>query len=64
MVALENFEGVRRAGWILVGDGEGVVGLDVVEAGAGDSGRRNGEVRGEPNESGDGLYVDGIAILR
>ena len=38
--------------WILDADGD-----------AGDSGRRKGEVRGEPKESGDGLYEDGIACL-
>ena len=33
----------------------GVVGRIVVEGEAGDSGRRKGEVRGEPNERGEGL---------
>lgn len=33
----------------------GVVGRIVVDGEAGDSGRRNGEVRGEPNERGEGL---------
>ena len=37
----------------------GVVGR-IVEGEAGDSGRRKGEVRGEPKERGEGLYVDGI----
>ena len=31
------------------------------EGEAGDSGRRKGEVRGEPKDRGDGLYEDGIA---
>jgi hypothetical protein len=39
----------------LVGEGVGVV-FRIVEGDAGDSGRLKGEVRGEPNESGEGLY--------
>ncbi len=41
----------------------GVVGrtVEAGEEGEGDSGRRKGEVRGEPKERGDGLYVGGIA---
>ena len=52
-------------------DGVGVVGRMATEGedgdcgrpscAAGDSGRRNGEVRGKPKESGDGLYVEGVA---
>lgn len=52
-----SLEGDWRGVWILVGDGEGVgvVGRREGEGEAGDSGRRNGEVRGEPKERGDGL---------
>lgn len=39
----------------LVGEVVGVVGRSVVDGDAGDSGRRKGEVRGEPNERGEGL---------
>lgn len=41
----------------------GVVGRTVHagEEGEGDCGRRKGEVRGEPKERGEGLYVVGIA---
>lgn len=39
----------------LVGEVVGVVGRSTVEGDAGDSGRRNGEVRGDPNERGEGL---------
>jgi hypothetical protein len=37
----------------------GVDGRMVVDGDAGDSGRLNGDVRGEPKERGDGLYVEG-----
>ena len=37
----------------------GVEGRMVVDVEAGDSGRRKGEVRGEPKERGEGLYVIG-----
>lgn len=63
-------EGLRGSG-VLVGDSVGVVGRIVAEGDDGDSGRRNcvagdsgrrkGEVRGEPNERGEGLYVDAVA---
>jgi hypothetical protein len=49
---------------VLVGDGAsclvGVVELRRGDGEAGDSGRRNGEDRGELKESGDGLYDAGI----
>lgn len=41
--------------WGFVGEMLGVVGLRAGEGEAGDSGRLNGEARGEPNERGDGL---------
>ena len=48
-------EGVR--GRVLEGDaGVGVVARPAGEGDAGDSGRRNGDERGEPKERGDGLY--------
>lgn len=46
---------------VLVGDCRGEVGRNDDD---GDSGRRNGEVRGEPKERGEGeegLYVAGMA---
>ena len=43
--------------WCLVGDGVGVM-ARAVDGDAGDSGRRNGDVRGEPKDNGEGLYVD------
>ena len=42
--------------WTLVGDGVGVV-ARTVDGEAGDSGRRNGELRGDPKDKGDGLNV-------
>lgn len=44
--------------WGFVGEMLGVVGLSAGEGEAGDSGRLNGEARGEPNERGEGLYVE------
>lgn len=41
-----------------VGEVVGVVGRSAVEGDAGDSGRRKGELRGDPNERGEGLYRD------
>ncbi len=40
----------------MVGDGVGVV-ARTVDGEAGDSGRRKGEVRGDPNDRGEGLKV-------
>lgn len=53
--------GVVVVFWSLEGEvsGVGVVGRMVGEGDEGDSGRRKGEVRGEPKERGEGLYVDG-----
>jgi hypothetical protein len=42
-----------------VGDCVGVV-VRTVDGEPGDSGRRKGDARGEPRESGEGLYVDEI----
>lgn len=39
----------------LVGEVVGVVGRSAVEGDAGDSGRRKGEARGDPNDRGEGL---------
>lgn len=39
----------------LVGEVVGVLGRSVVEGDAGDSGRRKGDARGDPNERGEGL---------
>lgn len=39
----------------LVGEVVGVVGRSAVEGDAGDSGRRKGDARGDPNERGEGL---------
>lgn len=60
-----SLEGEERGEKVLVGDetgvwgfvGEmlGVVGLRAGEGEAGDSERRNGDARGEPNERGEGL---------
>ena len=60
-----SFEGEERGEKVLVGDeigvwgfvGEtlGVMGLRAGEGEAGDSGRLNGDARGEPNERGEGL---------
>ncbi|KAI4240756.1 MAG: hypothetical protein L6R42_011457, partial [Xanthoria sp. 1 TBL-2021] len=56
-------EVVGVVGRPMVGVDVGVVGriVEAVEEGEGDSGRRKGEVRGEPKERGEGLYVEGIA---
>lgn len=56
-VASRSFEGVVGR----VDRCVGVVGriVDEGEDAAGDSGRRKGEVRGELNERGEGLYVEG-----
>jgi len=65
-VQLPSFEvGVRELCWSLEGDGRGVctfvgegvgvVGRTVFEGEEGDSGRRKGEVRGEPKDKGEGL---------
>lgn len=48
--------------WGFVGERLGVVGRREGEGEAGDSGRLNGEARGEPNERGEGLYVDAWAF--
>lgn len=50
-----SLEGDCRGVCTFVGDGVGVVGRTVFEGEAGDSGRRKGEVRGEPKERGEGL---------
>lgn len=43
-----------------MGDADGLLAREVEgDAVEGDSGRRNGDVRGEPIESGEGLYVAG-----
>lgn len=47
----------------LVGEVVGVVGRSAVDGDAGDSGRRKGEVRGDPNERGEGLYRDWRLVL-
>ena len=49
-----GFDG-DNAGATLLGGTAGVLGLRG-EGEAGDSGRRKGEARGEPKESGEGLY--------
>ena len=41
--------------WGFVGETLGVLGLRAGDGEAGDSGRLNGEARGEPNERGEGL---------
>lgn len=46
--------------WTFEGEGVGVVARIVFDGEAGDSGRRKGEERGDPNDSGEGLYVDDI----
>lgn len=38
-----------------MGEVVGVVGRSAVEGDAGDSGRRKGDARGDPNERGEGL---------
>ena len=63
--AFWSFEGEVRIGWCgFVGEVVGVMGRELGDAPgeearydweAGDSGRRKGEVRGEPIESGEGL---------
>lgn len=66
VVTVWSFEGDVRGVCGLVGDVVGVVGravdvgvdgriVDAGEEGEGDSGRRKGEVRGEPKERGEGL---------
>lgn len=66
VVMVWSFDGDCNGVCGLVGEAVGVVGravavgvegliVDAGEEGAGDSGRRKGEVRGEPNESGEGL---------
>lgn len=54
MEALASREGVVAAAIVLLGDGVGVVCLKG-DGDMGDSGRRKGDARGEPYESGDGL---------
>ena len=49
-----GFDG-DNAGAALLGEAEGLLGRRG-EGEAGDSGRRKGEARGEPKESGEGLY--------
>lgn len=63
-------EGLRGRA-TFVGDNVGVVGRMAAEGDDGDSGRRNcvagdsgrrkGDVRGEPNDRGEGLYADAVA---
>jgi hypothetical protein len=48
-----------HTGAVFVGEAVGVV-ARAVAAEAGDSGRRNGDDRGDPIDSGDGLYIDGF----
>lgn len=60
VLLLWSFEGDWIGVCTLVGDAVGVVARMVLDGEAGDSGRRNGEVRGEPKDRGDGLYVEGI----
>lgn len=60
-----------RGSAVLVGDTVGVVGRIDAEGDDGDSGRRNcvagdsgrrkGDVRGEPKDRGEGLYCDAVA---
>ena len=50
-----SLEGDWRGVCAFVGEGVGVGGRIVFEGEAGDSGRRKGEVRGEPKERGEGL---------
>jgi hypothetical protein len=52
-----SFDGDASGVWAFGGELVGVVGRIVVlgEKGVGDSGRRNGEERGEPKDSGEGL---------
>ena len=52
-----SFDGDVSGVWAFSGELVGVLGRIVVlgEEGVGDSGRRNGEVRGEPKDSGEGL---------
>ena len=56
VVTFCSFEGDWRGVWGFVGEVVGVVGRIVVDGeGEGDSGRRKGEVRGEPKDRGEGL---------
>jgi hypothetical protein len=52
-----SFDGDASGVWAFGGELVGVVGRIVVlgEEGVGDSGRRTGEERGEPKDSGEGL---------
>ncbi len=52
---VNDLVGDERGVWGFVGETLGVMGRKEGEGEAGDSGRRNGEARGEPNERGDGL---------
>jgi len=59
-VELLSFDGVVIAAF--VGEGFGVE-FRRGDGDAGDSGLRNGEVRGEPKERGEGLYEEDIAMV-
>lgn len=55
VLLLYNFEGDVIGVCALVGEGVGVVARTVLDGEAGDSGRLNGEERGDPKDRGDGL---------
>ncbi len=60
VLLLWSFDGEGIGVCAFVGEVVGVVARIVLDGEAGDSGRRKGEERGDPKESGDGLYVDDI----